>query len=218
MTIRKTTIILASILIGTMFSSGIGSAFACTEPRNTPPIVFEVSPGVYQVVQEAQTFSGATNEVCATGLTFGSLVTMITDCVIVLTGDDDAVPGFENFIQNMTATNTLETIIPDGFAWQGFTNIVSEDIEPDQDVDIVFTVSAPGSTLEEVQDALNGGAVVAGMTNSDGSEFIEHFSVNSVGDPIKVDVCHKNKNTLNVSSNAIHAHLAHGDTLGPCTI
>lgn len=218
MTLQKTTIILTSILLGTMFASGLGSAFACSAPTNTPPVVFEVTPGVYQVVQEAITFSGATNEVCATGLTFGSLVTMITDCIIVLTGTNDTVPGFENFIQNMTATNTLETIIPDGFAWQGFTNIVSEDIDPDQDIDIIFTVSAPGSTLEEVQDALNGGVVAAGMTNSDGSEFEGHFFVNSVGDPIKVDICHKDKKTINVSPNAIHAHLAHGDTLGSCNI
>jgi len=38
----------------------------------------------------------------------------------------------------------------------------------------------------------------------------------------KVDVCHippgnpANAHTINVSENAVPAHLAHGDTLGPC--
>lgn len=38
----------------------------------------------------------------------------------------------------------------------------------------------------------------------------------------KVDICHippgnpANAHTINVSENAVPAHLAHGDTLGPC--
>ena len=32
----------------------------------------------------------------------------------------------------------------------------------------------------------------------------------------KVDICHKGKNTINVSVNAVQAHLKHGDTVGPC--
>jgi hypothetical protein len=32
----------------------------------------------------------------------------------------------------------------------------------------------------------------------------------------KVDVCHKGKKTLNISSNAVPAHLGHGDSLGSC--
>jgi hypothetical protein len=34
--------------------------------------------------------------------------------------------------------------------------------------------------------------------------------------PVKVTICH-NGNTLSVSENAVPAHLAHGDTLGPCS-
>lgn len=34
--------------------------------------------------------------------------------------------------------------------------------------------------------------------------------------PEKVDVCHKGKKTINISVNAVPAHLAHGDTLGSC--
>jgi hypothetical protein len=40
----------------------------------------------------------------------------------------------------------------------------------------------------------------------------------------KVDVCHippgnpANAHTINVSENAVPAHLAHGDTLGPCGV
>jgi len=32
----------------------------------------------------------------------------------------------------------------------------------------------------------------------------------------KIDICHKGKNTINVSVNAITAHLKHGDSIGPC--
>jgi hypothetical protein len=32
----------------------------------------------------------------------------------------------------------------------------------------------------------------------------------------KVTLCHKGKKTISVSANAVPAHLAHGDTLGPC--
>jgi hypothetical protein len=32
----------------------------------------------------------------------------------------------------------------------------------------------------------------------------------------KVTLCHKGKNTITVSQNALKAHLAHGDTVGPC--
>jgi len=32
----------------------------------------------------------------------------------------------------------------------------------------------------------------------------------------KVDVCHKNKTTINISLNALPAHLNHGDTVGAC--
>jgi hypothetical protein len=35
-------------------------------------------------------------------------------------------------------------------------------------------------------------------------------------EPQKVTICHKGKNTITVSSNAVPAHLAHGDTIGRC--
>ncbi len=34
----------------------------------------------------------------------------------------------------------------------------------------------------------------------------------------KIDICHKGKKTINVSVNAITAHLKHGDTLGSCYV
>lgn len=34
----------------------------------------------------------------------------------------------------------------------------------------------------------------------------------------KVTICHKGKNTITVSQNAVNAHLAHGDTMGPCVV
>lgn len=33
----------------------------------------------------------------------------------------------------------------------------------------------------------------------------------------KINICHKDKKTINVSVNAITAHLKHGDTIGACT-
>ena len=35
--------------------------------------------------------------------------------------------------------------------------------------------------------------------------------------PKKVTICHKG-NTLEISENALDAHLGHGDTVGPCAI
>jgi len=46
--------------------------------------------------------------------------------------------------------------------WQGFTNIVSTNVASGQDVDLRFTISAPGATVEEVQDALSDGAIATG--------------------------------------------------------
>lgn len=34
--------------------------------------------------------------------------------------------------------------------------------------------------------------------------------------PVKVTVCHKDKNDLSISENAVDAHLRHGDTVGAC--
>jgi hypothetical protein len=34
----------------------------------------------------------------------------------------------------------------------------------------------------------------------------------------KVTICHKGKNTITVSRNALDAHLAHGDSVGPCVV
>jgi hypothetical protein len=38
----------------------------------------------------------------------------------------------------------------------------------------------------------------------------------SGGNGGKVTVCHKGRNTLNISQSALGAHLGHGDTVGPC--
>jgi len=211
--------VIASILLGVMFSSAVGSAYACVSPppSATPAVVLDIGGGEFVVIQAAQTFGGFTGDVCGAGLTFGSIVTAVSNCVVFFTGTLDVVPGFENFIQNMTLTNTLETEVPvSGLSWQGFTNIVSTNVASGQDVDLRFTISAPGATVEDVQAALADGAIATGKTNSDGSEFIDHFTITPVDTPIEVDICHKGKNTISVSSNAIPAHIAHGDTVGPC--
>lgn len=39
----------------------------------------------------------------------------------------------------------------------------------------------------------------------------------SYPEPRKVMICHKGKNTITISSNAVPAHLAHGDTIGRCS-
>jgi len=49
-----------------------------------------------------------------------------------------------------------------------------------QDVVLNFTISAPGATVEDVQAALADGAIASGLMNSDGSEFIEHFTITEV--------------------------------------
>lgn len=44
---------------------------------------------------------------------------------------------------------------------------------------------------------------------------LDNVSVEEYSDK-KIDVCHKDKKTINISVNAVPAHIAHGDTLGPC--
>ena len=44
---------------------------------------------------------------------------------------------------------------------------------------------------------------------------LDNVSVEEYGDK-KIDVCHKGKNTISISVSAVPAHIAHGDTLGPC--
>jgi len=42
------------------------------------------------------------------------------------------------------------------------------------------------------------------------------LSTHTPDHPAKITLCHKEKNTITVSPDALAAHLAHGDRLGPC--
>ncbi|MEK9136266.1 MAG: T9SS type A sorting domain-containing protein [Bacteroidota bacterium] len=55
------------------------------------------------------------------------------------------------------------------------------------------------------------------FTNRFGSCTDPHFPNISCGNN-KVFICHKGKNTLCISVNAVQAHLNHGDVLGPCPL
>ncbi|MDZ7839873.1 MAG: hypothetical protein U5R46_03495 [Gammaproteobacteria bacterium] len=63
-------------------------------------------------------------------------------------------------------------------------------------------------------------SVPAGMTLLAGCAVVVMLSgCASHGTPYgddKVTICHKNKDTLVVPESAVSAHLAHGDTYGPC--
>lgn len=50
-----------------------------------------------------------------------------------------------------------------------------------------------------------------------GALFIPGSHSDAGDPPRKVTICHKG-NTLEVSESALQAHLAHGDTMGPCSI
>ncbi|MEQ8934836.1 MAG: cadherin repeat domain-containing protein, partial [Amphiplicatus sp.] len=43
-----------------------------------------------------------------------------------------------------------------------------------------------------------------------------HDATVTISIPDKLNICHKNKNTLNVSKDAANAHLGHGDSIGNC--
>lgn len=46
---------------------------------------------------------------------------------------------------------------------------------------------------------------------------LEARSIGSpVGPPKRIIICHKGRHTIRVAQSAVPAHLAHGDTLGPC--
>ncbi|MGI9547261.1 MAG: choice-of-anchor D domain-containing protein [Flavobacteriaceae bacterium] len=71
-----------------------------------------------------------------------------------------------------------------------------------------ITVSPTETTVYEVV-----------ITDANGCEAMDQVTVNVVDVRCgngKVLVCHKDKNTLCISANAVPAHLAHGDTLGSC--
>src|SRR5438093_1347789 len=65
---------------------------------------------------------------------------------------------------------------------------------------------APTATKLVADDGANFSSATAITARSDGSP---------VGPPAKVTICHQG-NTLTVAEPAVQAHLAHGDTLGPC--
>ena len=94
------------------------------------------------------------------------------------------------------STNPLGPITLSQFSWNvGFSFIT---IPVDSDAyDITLTVSNDkGETLAESEIIV----VVTDQVPQDG----------------KIDICHKGKNTINVSVNAVAAHLNHGDSIGPC--
>ncbi len=50
----------------------------------------------------------------------------------------------------------------------------------------------------------------------DGSTTVSSCEIEDDNHPGKILICHKNRNTLSISSSAWPAHEAHGDTCGPC--
>jgi hypothetical protein len=58
--------------------------------------------------------------------------------------------------------------------------------------------------------------------DNDGDSFIDCTDKDCASDPVcvsgKVMVCHKGKKTITISSNAVSAHLAHGDIIGICPV
>ncbi len=99
-------------------------------------------------------------------------------------------------------------------------------IEAYWDGALLDTITADGMGLSNNAWTTHTYYVVAASGNSTNIEFkavgisdafggnIDNVIVEDL--PKKVDVCHKGKKTINISSNAVPAHLAHGDTVGIC--
>ncbi|HSB83410.1 MAG TPA: cadherin-like domain-containing protein [Nitrosarchaeum sp.] len=87
------------------------------------------------------------------------------------------------------------------------------------------TVTTNGTTITYTPELSFHGVDSFTYTVSDGlladnaTVFVTVNSVNDTDDNSnggKVNICHKDKNTISVSINAISAHLKHGDILGTC--
>ena len=73
------------------------------------------------------------------------------------------------------------------------------------------SISKDGSTISFGSQATN---LVSGDSNGVQDIFV---TGNPFFDEAKTTICHKGKNTITVSKKALPAHLAHGDTIGPCS-
>lgn len=95
-----------------------------------------------------------------------------------------------------TNANPFGPIILSQNSWNLGFGFITIPVDSDS-YDITLTVSNDkGKTLSESEITV----VVTDQVPEDG----------------KIDICHKGKKTINVSVNAITAHLNHGDSIGPC--
>jgi len=108
----------------------------------------------------------------------------------ILNDENKCVPDFANICGEGTVLNDENKCIPD----------------PDEVI-----MCGPGTILNDENKC------VPDFANICGEGTILNDDNQCVPEPKKVDVCHKGKKTINISSNAVPAHLAHGDTLGQCS-
>jgi len=143
----------------------------------------------------------------------------------------DQVPGVEQFLFKLnmaTATNPpsgINAVFDSSYAGSlfipvvevnlgGQTNLyeVQMTVEPQSATgDMTLGVSSASTILANARGRLR----VALQTSS--SQGTTRKKSDNNGNT-KVTICHKGKNTLEVSSNALQAHLNHGDSEGACII
>ena len=115
----------------------------------------------------------------------------------------DEVKEIWNFLQDEVLTLLLSTETT-------VNNINNEITDPEHGL---AEIKNEIRSIEQKLDALSVPSVTCGEGTTLNTETNECEA--DISDP-KVDVCHKGKNTLNISISALPAHLDHGDTLGTC--
>jgi hypothetical protein len=116
------------------------------------------------------------------------------------------------------------------------TSLIGEELGTVREaVQAAFDILASGGTRSEINevkdvlDRINNNVNTEGDCEPTESEDDDPDVPDDPDDPIqvpaecqpfvtgkKVTICHKGKNTLNVAIDALPAHLAHGDSCGPC--
>jgi len=71
-------------------------------------------------------------------------------------------------------------------------------------------------TPQETESVTTPQEIESVTTPPSAPEVLQEQPPEESGAPENIVICHKGKNTITISIDALDAHLAHGDTIGPC--
>ncbi|MCV0392968.1 MAG: cadherin-like domain-containing protein [Nitrosopumilus sp.] len=201
---------LFAVLISGTFSSGL--AFAQDPIANDDSItILENTPIIIPVLA---------NDVDVDGdlLTIISVIQPFSGSVLILSSSTQVEYTPNN---NFVGNDTFSYVVSDGQGGND-TATVTVNVEPNNDtiieqllaqiqdlLDKILNLENEITTLQEENTAL-------ALRNAELEDIIANGTSTNDDSNDKVILCHKGKNTLSVSQNAVSAHLKHGDEIGKC--